>query len=420
MAGTSNLRVVLDARLADGEPGGVQQTILGLAHGLSSLEGDDEYLFLGDPARMGWLRPHLRGPCRVLAAPPATPGLLRAAVRRLGVVEPIARLVYEGALGALVKVELQASDGTIERAGADVMHFTTQAGFRTQVPSVYAPHDLLHLHYPRYFPPFALRWRAAHYGPLAEQARFVVALTRFGKRDIVARLGISPAKVPVVGWAPVLQAYAEPTASMLDEARTRLRLPQRFVLYPSQTYPHKNHLALLDALARLRDELGVALCAVLTARPTRFRSVLDERIATLGLSNQVRFLGFVSPADIRCLYRLATLLVYPSRFEGFGMPIWEAFEAGLPVLSSNASALVEVAGGAALPFDPDDPAGLARALGEALSDASLRERLIARGREVVRGKDWREVALRYRALYRAAAGRTLGEEDRALVESLTR
>ncbi|HEY2030289.1 MAG TPA: glycosyltransferase family 1 protein [Myxococcales bacterium] len=421
MGGTSKLRVVLDARLSDGDPGGVQQTILGLAHGLSSLDGDgEEYLFLGDPARMGWLAPHLRGRCKALPLPAANPGLLRTTARKLGLLDPIARLVYEGPLGALAPVELPASDGTIERAGADVMHFTTQAGFRTRVPSVYVPHDLLHLHHPRYFPPFALRWRAAHYGPLSEQARFVVALTQFGKRDLVERLRIPPAKVPVIPWAPVLQAYADPTAAMLDEARTRLALPERFLLYPAQTHPHKNHLALLDALARLRDELGVTVVAVFTGKPTSFRAVLDARIRTLRLSGQARFLGFVSPSDIRCLYRLATLLVYPSRFEGFGMPIWEAFEAGLPVVSSNAAALREVTAGAALLFDPDDPPGFARALAEALADPGLRESLISRGREVVRGKDWREVALRYRALYRAAAGQTLGEEDRALLASMTR
>ena len=212
---TPPLRVVIDARLRDGESGGVQQTLLGLAHGLSQLDGDEQYLFLGIPESCDWLRPHLRGRCSLLpcpsrAVPDAT--ALRRLTRRLADVEWVRRSIERGALGHFARVEVPRSDGTIERAGADVMHFALQGGFWTAVPSIYVPHDLQHAHHLEYFSPLELRWRAAHYGPLAQQARAVVALSRWGKRDLATHLHLAPEKVHVIGWAPAIDAYGRPGA----------------------------------------------------------------------------------------------------------------------------------------------------------------------------------------------------------------
>jgi glycosyltransferase involved in cell wall biosynthesis len=413
------LRVALDARLVDGEQGGVQQTILGLAHGLSQLaDGDETYLFLAFEGAAGWLREHLRGPCRLLPVGPSPPPVrrdLRSAAQLVARLGPVRRSVERGFLGRFVEVRLPPSDGSIERAGAQVMHFTTQAGFVTEVPSLYVPHDLQHLHRPEYFSPFERRWRAAMYGPMAARSRLVVALSRWGRQDLVRGLGLSAEKIPVIGWAPILDAYPEPTDGAVAEVARRLRLPERFALYPAQTWRHKNHLGLLEALALLRDREGLEVPVVCTGRKNDFFPAIERRARALRLQAQLRFPGFVSPLDLRCLYRAARLLVFPSEFEGFGMPVIEAFRAGLPVVCSDAASLPELGGDAALRCDPSSAASIAAALGRAWRDEPLRAELAARGARWAAPLSWRGVALRYRALYRLIAGRALGDADRALV-----
>ena len=409
------LRVVIDARLRDGESGGVQQALIGLAHGMSQLDGDEEYLFLGFDDSADWLRPHLGGRCSLLPATRAAPGVprgLRGLTRRLADVALVRRQIERGPLGRFVRVAVPTSDGTIERAGADVMHFAQQAGFWTAVPSIYVPHDLQHVHHPQYFSSFELRWRAAHYGPLATQARAVVALSGWGKADLVRHLGLPPEKVPVIGWAPAIDAYREARPRAASPARSR---PEQFVLYPAQTWRHKNHLRLLEALALLRDRDGLTISAVCSGRLNDHYPTIQRRARALGLKDQVRFLGYVSASEVEALYRAARALVFPSEFEGFGLPVVEAFRVGLPVACSNATSLPELTAGAALLFDPTRPDEIAGALRRIWTDEALRAELAARGRERAAGLSWLEVARRYRALYRAVARRELGVDDLGLL-----
>jgi glycosyltransferase involved in cell wall biosynthesis len=415
------LRIVVDARLQDGECGGIQQTVIGLASGFSQLQdGDEQYLFLGFEDS-GWLQPHLRGRCSLLPAPraaPPAPRGLRSIAGRLAAFGPVRRSVERGFLGRLVRIEVPRSDGTIERASADVMHFATQAGFWTTVPTIYVPHDLQHFHHPEYFSPFELRWRAAHYGPLAQQARAVVALSRWGKDDLVRHLQLPPERIPVIGWAPPIDAYAAPGEAEIAAARQRFRLPERFVLYPAQTWRHKNHQRLVEALALLRDRDGLNVHAVFSGRLNDFYPSIRRRVRALRLEAQVRFLGYVAASDMACLYRAAESLVFPSEFEGFGMPVVEAFRVGLPVACSNATSLPELATGAALLFDPVRVDEIADALRRLWIDEALRAELAQRGRARAAALSWRDVARRYRALYRSVAGRELGGEDRELLREM--
>jgi glycosyltransferase involved in cell wall biosynthesis len=410
----------LDARLRDGESGGAQQTILGLAHGLSELGDDHEqYLFLAFEDSSEWLRPYLRGPCRLLPAqrPPRSTGL-RGIVRRVAEAGPLRRTIERGFLGRFAPVGLPASDGTIERAGADLMHFTLQAGFLTAVPSIYVPHDLQHFHHPEFFSPLELRWRACLYGPLARQARAVVALSRWGKHDLVQHLALPPAKVRVIGWAPAIDAYDALGEAELAGARRRLGLPERFVLYPAQTWRHKNHERLLEALALLRDRSGLTVPAVFSGRLNDYHAVIRRRVRSLHLEDQVTFLGYVPPNDVQCLYRTATALIFPSEFEGFGMPVVEAFRAGLAVACSDVTSLAELARGAALLFSPVRVDDIADAIRLLWTDGALRAELTARGRERVAGVTWPGVARRYRALYRSIAGMALTSDDAQLISEM--
>ena len=401
------LRVCIDARLGEGRFGGVEQLVIGLAAGLSRLDdGDGEYLFLTLPEHDEWLRPYLGGPCRVLH--PHRGHLSRRS-------RAVARGLLERLPGIGLSFAVRPSDGTVERAGADIIHFPFQDAFITDVPSIYQPHDLQHLHLPDLFSPWVRARRERVYRTHSSRAALVVAMTSWGKRDFVANHDLPPEKVTVVPGGSVLREYPPPTDRDLGDLRSRLSLPESFLLYPAQTWPHKNHERLLEALASIRDEHGVSVTLVCPGKQTGDYRQIQDLIGRLGLQSLTRFPGFVTALELRGLYELATGLIFPSRFEGWGLPICEAFDAGLPVASSTATGLPDVVGDAGLLFDPESTDQIADAVKRIWTDEELRRSLAERGRERSQLFSWDHTARLFRAHYRRIGGRSLAEEDRILL-----
>jgi glycosyltransferase involved in cell wall biosynthesis len=408
------LRVCLDARLTSGLSGGVEQVIIGLAAGLSQLtEGNEEYYFLTYKGAETWLRPYIAGPCRLLLCNRRPASKLKARIRSIF---PSVRRA-----AALLRslpfwpVRIPVSDGTIERAGIDVMHFTMQDAFLTGIPNIYHPWDLQHLHLPHYFSRYEYRTRERRYRMFCRYARMVAVATQWIKNDIMSKYDLGDDLVRVVPLAPPVQIYPVPSHNDVAEARQRFVLPSNFIYYSAQTWPHKNHLALFDALAILRDRYSLVVPLVCSGWLNEFFPVIKRRMQELGLASQVRFLGFVSPLEVQCLYRLCRAVVFPSKFEGWGLPVTEAFFAGVPVACSNVTSLPEVAGDAALLFNPDDPAEIAAAIRRLWTDDDLCRNLVERGRRRVSGLSWEKTARIFRAHYRRIAGRPLTAEDRALI-----
>ena len=404
--GVSPLRVCIDARLPGGRFGGVEQAVIGIAAGLSKLDdGEEEFLFLTHPGEDGWIRPYVGGPCRLL---PTRRGRLQRRARAIG------RGLAERAPGVGPRFAVRVSDGTVERAGADLVHFPIQDAFLTDLPSIYQPHDLLHLHHPEFFSAWERERRERIYRTHCERAQLVVAMTSWGKRDLVERYGLPEEKVGVVPWGSVLWEYPEPSDEDLGRLRARLSLPEDFLLYPAQTWPHKNHETLLEALALIRRREGLDIPLVCPGKRTRFDRI-ERRLRELDLADTPLFPGFVSPLELRGLYQLATGLVFPSRFEGWGLPICEAFSAGLPVASSSASSLPDLVGDAGLLFDPDDAEEIAASVLRLWRDPVLRQTLAARGR--ARGElfSFDRTARLFRAHYRRLGRAALTEEDRILL-----
>jgi glycosyltransferase involved in cell wall biosynthesis len=415
------LCICIDARLTDGA-GGVQQVVIGLAHGLSQLtDGDEEYLFLAREDEDAWLRPYLGGPCRMLYLPPRPAPrwrrLARAARTRVTSAAPVTRDLWRKCPASLFRPGApQPSDGAIEQAGVDVMHFTSQGAFLTDVPSIYHLHDLQHLHLPQFFSPRESRDREVAYRTFCRQARLMAVASSWTKSDVVHQYGLPDEKVQVVPLAPPLAAYPIPTEGDLLSIRTKLALREAFVLYPAQTWAHKNHLGLLEALALLHARHGIDVPLVCSGVQNSFFPTIERRVHRLELRDQVRFVGFVSPVELQCLYCLCRAVVVPTKFEAASFPLWEAFLAGAPVACSNVTSLPEQAGDAALLFDPDRPEEIADAIARLWTDPALRAALAERGRERVAPFTWQRTARLFRAHYRRIAGRTLTEEDRTLLE----
>jgi glycosyltransferase involved in cell wall biosynthesis len=407
------LRVCLNATLSDGLHGGVQQIVIGLAQGLSQLDdAPGTYQFLAYRDSCEWLKPYLKGPCALLegpAAPRPARGLKRW-LKPLKGLPPFKQRLEARAL------QVPASGGWAEKAGAQAIHFPYQEGFLTALPSFYQPHDLQHLSYPENFSAQESRRREAVYRRLCQQAEAVVLMSRWGKRDLMQRYGQPSEKVAVVAGGSVTGGYPSPGEEDLRQLRAAFDLPERFFYYPAQTFPHKNHARLLRALKVLKDE-GLTVGLVCSGARDQHYPALARLAASLGLSAQVRFVGFVSPVQVAGLYRLCQGMVFPSLFEGWGLPVTEALENGVPVACADASCLPEQVQGAALLFDPLDEASIAAALRRLWTEEALREALAEKGRARARDLTWASAARSFRALYRRAAGQPLDEEDQSLVRA---
>jgi len=403
------MRVCIDARLGGGRFGGVEQVLIGIAAGLSKLEdGDDRYLFLANPEQETWIQPHLSDPSELLH--PRGSRLVRRAraAGRAG----LERIPLIGPRHAV-----RNSDGTVERAGVDVVHLPIQDGFTTAIPTIYQPHDLLHLHLPELFSRWEWERRETIYRTHCARAETVIAMTSWGKRDLVEHYDLPEEKVAVVPWGSVLWEYPTPTEADLEEIRARLSLPSAFLLYPAQTWPHKNHERLLEALAVIAERDRTRVSLVCPGRQNSEFRQIRGRVEELGLEAQVSFPGFVSPLELRALYELASALIFPSRFEGWGLPICEAFSAGVPVASSNVTSLPDLVGDAGLLFDPDDTEQIATSALRLWTDDRLRDDLAARGRERGELFNFDRTALLFRAHYRRVGQQSLSEEDLILLAS---
>ena len=416
----SGLRVVLDARVWDGASGGVQQWVLGLASAFSSLEpSGDEYLFLVNAGREAWLTPFVSGACRIVAT--AAPEHRRSPVSsfrsQIAARLPVIRTGWRRLKSARRRpVTLPISDGTVERLGADVVHFTFQDAFVTDIPSLYQPWDLQHVHLPEFFSNRERARRELTYRAFCAQAASIVTATNWVKRDVMAHYGVPPERIAVVDVPPVTSAYPELTPEAATAIGQRMQLPDRFLLYPAQTWPHKNHARLFQALGQLRAD-GLRVPLVCSGQRNEHHAAVLRAAREAGIGNDVQLVGFVTPMEIGALYRSARALIFPSLYEGWGLPIVEAFQTGLPVACSNVTSLPELVGVAALVFDPRDTDAIAAAIRRLWVDDALAAELARLGR--LRGAcfSWHRTALTLRAHYRQVAGRQIDEADRALIEA---
>jgi glycosyltransferase involved in cell wall biosynthesis len=403
------LRVCIDARLAAGMSGGVEQVVIGLATGLSKLtDGDEEYFFLTHPEQEDWIKPYLGQNSRILRSKLEYPG-------QGGLVPTVRRAMRERVGFVRRRSAVLHSDGGIERAGIDVVHFPMQEAFVTEVPSVYQPHDLQHLHLPEMFSPAERERREIVYRTHCERAALVSMMTSWGKRDVIKHYGLPESKVAVVTWGSILSAYPAPSESEIEDLRARLSLPDAFLLYPAQTWPHKNHEGLLAGLAQVRERYGIEIPVVCPGRQNDFFPRIRERMQQLRLESSVLFPGFVESSELRALYSMARGLVFPSLFEGWGMPVTEAFASDLPVASSSATGLPDVVGDAGLIFDPHRADQIADAIHRLWEHPELRAELVERGRHRAELFSVDHSVELFRAHYRQIAGKQLADPDRILV-----
>ena len=264
----------------------------------------------------------------------------------------------------------------------DVAHHLGGLLPRCPVPAVVTLHDLQYLAYPEHFSMPKRRYLRLSQGRSLRRARFVAAISEFTRADAIQAFGLDPEKVVVI--PPVLA----PTQAPDDAARVRadLGLAREFILYPAAAYPHKNHETLLRAFAMIAGGRDIDLILTGATGAGAWGSArsatprISQLAAELGIGERLRSLGYVSSAQLAALYGSAAALAFPSRFEGFGLPVVEAMSVGCPVIAADATALPALVGDGGLLVDPDDVDGWARELARVIDDHVVRAKLADAGR----------------------------------------
>lgn len=291
----------------------------------------------------------------------------------------------------------------LRRAGAELFHAPHYVlPPLTPCRSVVTIHDCIHLRFPQYLPSrigYAYArgqmWTATH------QAARVITVSEASKRDILRYFNIPESRIDVIYNAIDDRFWQEPHAEEVMHVRERYRLNDPFVLYAGNIKPHKNLERLIESFHLMRQhtpELSNVQLLIIGDEISKY-ATLRRAVHRHKLHKHVRFFGFVSDQTLAALYRLADVFVFPSLYEGFGLPPLEAMASGCPVITSNVSSLPEVVGDAALMIDPYDSAAIADAMTRVLTTPALREDLQRRGLVRARGFSWERSIQRVREIY---------------------
>ena len=350
----------LDARTATDHFPGIGRYVVNLAQGMVPLLSQDERLILlRDPAQPSrWDPTALAGEKVQVVDAPISPFSLR---------------------------QQWAIPRILRRLGVDLYHSPYYLmPYRPGLPTVVTMYDLIPLLFPQYVSPPArllFRWMTA----LAlRTASHVIVISQATRRDLLTFYHLPTQKVTAIPLAADPAFHPQPPAEV-ERVRRQYALPENYLLYLGINKPHKNLAQLIDAFSRITFHVSR-----LTFHASRFTLIIAgawdsrypeprQQVEALGLENVVRFLGPVPEADLPALYSGATLFVFPSLYEGFGLPVLEAMACGVPVICSNTSSLPEIAGQATIMVNPLDVEGLAAAMERVLGDQALQEEMIGKG-----------------------------------------
>jgi glycosyltransferase involved in cell wall biosynthesis len=267
-------------------------------------------------------------------------------------------------------------------------------------------HDCIHLMFPQYLPNRAayVYAKAAMRGA-ARRAHRILTVSEASKRDIIRLLNVPPEKIVVVYNSIDERFRVTPSEEATAMVRERYQLDHRFMLYVGNIKPHKNLVRVVEALDRLRKRGFDDLTLLIIGDEISKLPALRRAVHRHKLHKHVRFLGYLPDDTLAILYRLAAVFVFPSLYEGFGLPPLEAMACGLPVVTSNVSSLPEVTGDAAVLVDPYDVQSIADGIAKVLSDPALREDLRVKGIARARAFSWERSVARTREIYQEVAER---------------
>lgn len=265
--------------------------------------------------------------------------------------------------------------------------------------SVFTIHDLIFRFFPEYHLPLN-RWYLSLMLPrFMRRANAIIAVSEHTRRDVSKLMGIPAEKITVIYEGVHSRFSPTHDANLLAQVRAKYHLPNSFILYFSTIEPRKNVLGLLDAFQSLLSNNSDIPDLVIAGRKGWMYEPVFQRVHELGLESRVHFTDWIDEADTPALISAAKMFVYPSLYEGFGLPPLEAMACGTPVICSNAASLPEVVGDAALLVNPKSVDEIARAIKQVLSNSNLHARLSEQGITRAAQFTWEKAARETLAVY---------------------
>jgi glycosyltransferase involved in cell wall biosynthesis len=371
------MNIGIDAHMLGHNETGNETYVLELVRALARHAYDDTYfIYVEQPAR---LPPEIRAAPHVRVIPYAT----RSSVRRL-----LDELPKRAARDAL-----------------DVLHMSYNAPLRLPNPCalVVTIHDISFEHFPQFFSRRLRAFLKTSVPRSARAATHILTDTESAKCDLVRTYHLPAEKITVTPYAAGAQFRPVHDRAALDAIRQKYNTGEHYILAVGNLQPRKNHLRLLQAFAQAKQMGALPHKLVIVGQSWWRAETVYAHARAFG--DAVQFTGYVPDADLPLLYNAANVFCYPSLYEGFGLPVLEAMACGVPVITSNLSALPEVAGDAARLVDPYDTNALAHALYETAADDALRQELRRRGLARAQLFTWARTAEQTHRVYQRAARR---------------
>lgn len=384
----STIAVDLTPVLPGGENGGAKLFVIDLLERLAEMMPRTRFLLLTQASsheelahmdRANMQRMLVVGP---MVATALKPRMTRLASRLLPHLPSRVRLML-GNVGYRLNTALKrnSSSTLLRSVGADLLFcpFTAPTYFEPGIPTVCTIYDLQYKTYPEFFSPEEVAHRDGVFHDACKRAAILCAISEYSRQSALKHSNLDPARIRTIHLRMAQRIAPRECTDCTAIQRLGLE-PERYLVFPANFWRHKNHEMLLTAFGMARrDGLEASIKLVCTGAPGARQTWLASAARAMGLGEQVLFPGYLPTQELAALISNARGVVFPSLYEGFGLPVIEAMAAGVPVACSNNTALAEVAADAAILFDPRLPSQIVRALLSLTQDAELRDRLIASG-----------------------------------------
>lgn len=288
-----------------------------------------------------------------------------------------------------------------KRARLDIFHGLSHElpnGISSVAKTVVTVHDLIFLRYPQFYKALD-RWIYTKKLTYAcKEADCIIAISEQTKNDLIEFLKVPAEKIVVVYQGCHPNFHRNFSKEELSSIQMKYHLPEQYLLNVGTIESRKNVLLLVKALKEMKN---TSIPVVIVGRPTAYLEDVKSFIATNALEKRVQFIHKASFADLPAIYQLSTVFVYPSLFEGFGIPLVEAIACGVPVITSTGSCFSEAAGPAAIYVDPQDVKGMSSSIEKVLADSSLRQSMVEQSTEYIKRFEAEVIAREMMKVYRS-------------------
>jgi glycosyltransferase involved in cell wall biosynthesis len=401
------IKILIDARVSDDLAGGVKKAIQGTAQCFKFANFNDlEFTFLLDSPSNDWLLSYAPVKSKYILLESKSNFRKGASkiLRQIRKIEFGDRFLSRLRAKGLMEYRIPACPQVVDYLNFDLVHFPTQFGFETRIPSLYQPHDFQHKEFPEFFQSETLLLREIGMRTMMEQSTLIALGTQWTINDLVKHY-------PEFAFKTINLPVFPRLLPTISDADLNVEKPQyEYILYPAMNWPHKNHIRLLEAfqiVVRQYPELKL----VLTGGDFRGDKNFSRKIEELDLQNSVSMTGYLSESELASMYENAKVVVVPSLFESESLPIWEAFRFGIPVAASNVTALPAQVGNAAILFNPFEVREIAESIIRIISTKSLQLELSNNGLERYLQLTPINTAIAYRFAYRRILKLKFDETD---------